>query len=331
MEITTQTTAKKHFSNLGFLLLFATLIIYAVQFLTELIIKNIPAISKDANLSFVAGMLPMYIIAYPIIFWMFKKLPVQLTGEKKKMRLIHLLAAFLIGYAGTYICNIIANILTTIIGAIKQSPVDNVVLEMTTNLNPFVNLIIIAVCAPIMEELLFRKTIIDRTAAYGEGISIVFSGLVFGLFHGNLVQFTYAFFIGAFFGFIYIKTKDIKYTIILHMSINLLGSIGTILLNNCGYMEILEATSGELAEAELMAVMMDNLLGLVILLLYVLLLMCFVIVGIALFFINKKKFTLSAGEVTIEKGKRFSTMLLNLGMILYSVFWIVQIILQLVR
>ena len=45
--------------------------------------------------------------------------------------------------------------------------------------------------------------------------------------------------------------------------------------------------------------------------------------------INFKKFKCAPGEITIPKGKRFSTIILNVGMILYCLFWIIQIILQL--
>ena len=46
---------------------------------------------------------------------------------------------------------------------------------------------------------------------------MLFSGLMFGLFHGNLNQFVYAFVLGLCFGFIYVKTGNIRYTIGLHM------------------------------------------------------------------------------------------------------------------
>ena len=177
---------------------------------------------------------------------------------------------------------------------------------------------------------MFRKSVIDRTAKYGEGVSIVFSGLLFGLFHGNLIQFGYAFLLGVFFGFIYIKTKNIVYTILLHMIINFFGSfIGSVVLEVSNYTEILNATTAGATEAELMTVMMDNMGGLAILFLYFIFLIGGIIAGTIIFFVNKKKFRLTAGEITIEKGQRFKTIILNLGVILYSIFWIVQIILQL--
>ena len=75
--------------------------------------------------------------------------------------------------------------------------------------------------------------------------------------------------------------------------------------------------------------MKDNALGLMAFMVYSMLLTGFVVAGIVLFFINKRKFTLLEGEVKLEKGQRFKTIILNVGMILYCLFWIVMIILQL--
>ncbi len=317
---------RKLFSQIGLRLFIGTLIIYVVQFTAITIAGNIPAVAASGDLSLLVGMLPMYIIAFPIIFLMFKSVPVRISGEKKKMSLKHLIVAFIMGYAGTYVCNLLATILTGIIGALKQGQVENVMVNLTTSISLPVNLFVVVICAPIMEELLFRKTLIDRTAQFGEGISIVFSGLVFGLFHGNLVQFGYAFLLGVFFGFIYIKTKNIVYPIILHVVINFFGSfLGSIIMDLSGINNIpVDAT-----ESEMMAILMENAGGMIIYLGYALLLIILVITGIVLFVKNRKNFVLSSGEITIEKGSRFTTMIVNVGMILYCIFWIVMIVMQL--
>jgi len=317
---------KKLFSQIGLRLFIGTLIIFAVQLIFGAIAGNIPAVATSGDLSVLVSMLPMYIIAFPIIFLLFKNIPVQISGEKKKMSVKHLIIAFIMCYAGTYICNLLASILTGIIGALKQSDVENVMANLTSSISLPVNLFIVVICAPIMEELLFRKTLIDRTAHFGEGISILFSGLVFGLFHGNLVQFGYAFLLGIFFGFIYIKTKNIVYPIILHMVINFFGSfLGSIIMEKSGFYNL----PADATESEMMEFMMENAGGMMIYFGYALAIIILVIVGIVLFVKNRKKFVCAPGEVTIEKGTRFTTMILNVGMILYCIFWIVMIVMQL--
>lgn len=278
----------------------------------------------------------MYIIAYPIIFFIAKKIPVTIDGEKKKMKPSHLLLAFIICYAGTYVCNYIGTFITVIIGMLKGGAVGNVMMQITSNIHPVTNLIVVAILAPIMEELLFRKLIIDRTAGYGEGLSLLFSGLVFGLFHGNLNQFAYAFVLGIFFSFVYIKTRNIIYPIILHMCINFIGSfLGSLILEKSRYLEFaaefteFSSNPALLTEEAMMSLFSSYGGGLILFLAYSLSLMLIALVGFILFFVFLKKYRLSPAPYAIEKGKRFTTAFINIGMILYTIFWIVQIILQL--
>lgn len=327
---------KKTFSQIGLTLFIGTLIIYAAQYLFEKIASAVPFISQNGDLYFIVCMLPMYIIAYPIIFFLFKRIPVTMATEQKKMKPGHIIAAFFIAYAATLVCNLIGTLITSVIGNLKGSEVENVLLTVTSSINPITTLFVVVICAPIMEELLFRKALISRTAQYGEGMSIVLSGITFGLFHGNLNQFAYAFVLGIFFGFIYVKTKNIVYPIILHIIINFIGSfLGSIMLEKTRYMEytakVQELTlSGEIANESAMAELLAEYgAGPTIFTVYSLALYVIAIIGAILFFKNKKKFTLQAGEVTIEKGARFKTMIINLGMILYCIFWIGMILLQL--
>lgn len=325
---------RKHFSKLGLYLFLGTLIITGVQIVAAAILAElenvIPGIVENLDMVLIVTMVLTYAIAYPIVFLLLKKVPATEVTEKKKMKLGQMVIAFLMSYAGVYICNMIGMVFTTIIGMIRQEPVSNSIVELASSTNIGTNIFIMVICAPIMEELLFRKALIDRTIKYGEGVSVVLSGLLFGLFHGNLNQFVYAFFLGSFFGFIYIKTRNIKYTIILHMITNFMGSVlGMLILEVSGYMEILEVMTAGAGETELMNVMMDNIVGLMVLGLYALCLIGFVITGIVLFIVNRKKFALNAGEVVIEKGQRFKTIFCNLGMGLFCMVWIVMIILQL--
>lgn len=330
MELTEIKSNKKVFSKIGLVMFIGALLINGVQILAQIICENIPVIKNNVDLYFMVSMLSTYVIAYPIIFLLFRMVPVQTGVEKKKMKLSHILITFLICYAGTYLCNLVGTFITSIIGIIKQSEVENVMVNLTSQISPWVNFLIVVIAAPIMEELLFRKFIVDRTTRFGEGVSIVLSGLMFGLFHGNLNQFVYAFMIGVLFGFIYIKTRNIIYTIILHMIVNFLGGfVSSIMLEKSNYFELMELMGTETNPEALMAFMQENALGLIVFMLYAMVLMAFVVAGIVLFFVNKRKFKLEAGEITIEKGQRFKTIILNVGMILYCVFWIGMIIWQL--
>ena len=79
--------------------------------------------------------------------------------------------------------------------------------------------------APILEELLFRKLLLDRVHAYDPVTACFSSALLFALAHGNPAQFPYAFALGLLFSLVYLRTGKIMYTISMHMLINIIGSL----------------------------------------------------------------------------------------------------------
>ena len=80
--------------------------------------------------------------------------------------------------------------------------------------------IVAIVVAPIFEELIFRKLVLDRVAKFGENPAILCSALIFGLAHRNAAQFFLAFLLGLLFARIYLRTGRIVYTMLLHFLIN---------------------------------------------------------------------------------------------------------------
>lgn len=307
MNNETMTQNKKHFSKIGFRYLIGTILISVVQSIAMVIMgalgKSIPAIAEDYTYTFLATMLSMYIIGFPVIALLLKKVPAQDIGEKKKMSVGQWIQALLMSLAILYLFNIIGQALTAVIGILKQGSVTNVLETITGSINPLANLFIIALCAPCVEEYLFRKILVDRTIQYGEFISVVFSGFIFGLYHGNLNQFIYAFPLGCFFAFIYIKTRDIRYTIALHMVVNFFGSFISQTLMD--YNQILLAVYG-----------------------YVLLIA--VIAGLVLLLVHRNKITLAKTTESGEPSPKFRTTVLNWGVGLYTLFWAVVIIVMLI-
>ena len=184
--------------------------------------------------------------------------------------------------------------------------------------------------APIAEEILFRKLLIDRTIKYGQGISILMSAFIFGLFHGNLNQFVYAFTLGAVFAYVYSKTGNIKYTILMHMVVNFLGSIvGVLILKVSGMLEMMNIDPTDI-EA-ITNIMTNHVGGLIIMFIYFIIVIALVITGIVLFCVNIRKIQINKTEDTVPQGKRFATYFVNIGMIAFFIYWIAMIIYQLFR
>lgn len=323
--------ARKQFSKIGLITFIGSLIIMALQLgvgaLAGLINEELV---DNTNSYFLLTMLPMYLIGMPILMLMLSKLPAEKI-EKKKMKVGNWILSFFMCYTLMYVSNLIGQLLTTIIGAIKKTPVNNVMVTVTTGLDPVIIFIFMVLIAPVMEEILFRKLLIDRMIKYGEKTAILVSAFMFGMYHGNLNQLIYAFALGLFFAFIYVKTGRLIYSILLHMVINFMGSVvGVFILEILSMDKLLELTALT-DEAEIMAVMMDILPALMFLLSYVLLVFGVVITGGILLIVKRKKFTLKPAQVVIPKGKRMKTILLNVGMILFCIVWSVVIIVQLLQ
>lgn len=124
-----------------------------------------------------------------------------------------------------FIGNLIGTLLNQTIGSLIGKLPENDISTIISETPAWLIFICAVVIAPIVEELIFRKLIIDRLSIYGDHIAIIFSAVAFGLMHGNLYQFFYATFLGVLLGYVYTKTRNVKYTIYMHMIINFLGSI----------------------------------------------------------------------------------------------------------
>lgn len=317
-------TYKKHFSSLGLMYFFGALIIIGVQVAVSMLaLAFAPSLLDNPNLSLLVSMLPTYAIAFPLTSLLIRQVPgVQM--KKHNMKPTQLLGAFAISYALMYLSNLAGQFFTNIIGIIKGSPVDDAIADLVSELNPLTAFFVMVLLAPALEEWIFRKLLVDRTIRYGEGTAIFLSGLMFGLFHGNLNQFVYTFLVGAFWAFIYVKTGRLRYTIYLHMALNFMGSVGSLFFLNA--ISTLEGGSSAMNGFHFL---LGMLLPLAIVIPYLIVVFGLVISGIVLLVTNWKRFRLIPAELFIPKEKRFSVIFLNAGMILYVLFWIIQIILQL--
>lgn len=317
-------TYKKHFSSLGLMYFLGTLIIIGVQVaVSMLVLAFAPSLLDNPNLSLLVSMLPTYAIAFPLTSLLIRQVPgVQM--KKHNMKPTQLLGAFAISYALMYLSNLAGQFFTNIIGIIKGSPVDDAIADLVSELNPLTAFFVMVLLAPALEEWIFRKLLVDRTIRYGEGTAIFLSGLMFGLFHGNLNQFVYTFLVGAFWAFIYVKTGRLRYTIYLHMALNFMGSVGSLF-----FLDAISTLEGGSSAMNGFHFLLGMLLPLAIVIPYLIVVFGLVISGIVLLVTNWKRFRLIPAELFIPKEKRFSVIFLNVGMILYVLFWIIQIILQL--
>lgn len=124
-----------------------------------------------------------------------------------------------------YVGNLIGQILMLIVGLVTGKPVINGIEEVILAMEPWSVMLVAVIIGPIVEEVIFRKFLLDRIAGYGQLTAMFVSGLIFALAHGNFYQFFYAFAIGMVFAWVYLRTGRLRDTILLHMLINFCGSL----------------------------------------------------------------------------------------------------------
>lgn len=233
-----------------------------------------------------------------------------------------------------YICCVFMNAaivgVGTIIGAIVNGAIlkafggENTVAlaELMLNSDDFWRILTVGIGAPVFEELIFRKLLIDRIHKYGEGMAILISGVLFGLFHGNFSQMFFAMGLGFFFAYIYIRTGKIWYTIGFHMIINLSTSVITVKILKCIDLELLDRISVmDPMAAETQALTMQILPQMLLLIGWYLILILFVLVGIILWILKAKKLYLV--KQPLQQDKKMSTAFGNFGMICFLVLCVV--------
>lgn len=77
--------------------------------------------------------------------------------------------------------------------------------------------------APIAEEILFRGLLLRSMEPYGKKFAIFASALLFGLYHGNIIQIPFAFGVGLVLGYVTVE-YNMVWAIVLHMFNNLILS-----------------------------------------------------------------------------------------------------------
>lgn len=86
----------------------------------------------------------------------------------------------------------------------------------------------VGVLAPIAEELVFRGLVYRRMKDWiHPAAAIIFSSLIFGIYHGNMVQFLYASLMGMLLAVIYQRTGTLWTSILAHIAANLWSLFGS--------------------------------------------------------------------------------------------------------
>lgn len=227
---------KKVFKTLGIVVGLPLLNIFIMSFLqgviatTYLISKNLPITEENFLLaaqklpaemmstSMISGVLMLIIISLLCIP---SKCSLIKRCQFKKISLKDTVYISMLGFGITVVCLIIVGILIQVFPSYQQ-----VSQQLQHSQNSIIVFFIVVVFAPIFEEIFFRGFIFNHLRKnYNIILSVILQALVFGIAHLNIVQGIYAFVLGIMLALVYMYSKSILGSILVHFICNIFGSV----------------------------------------------------------------------------------------------------------
>ncbi len=304
------------FSRVGWDLLayLATIItsIFLQHFLFEFLYNNISSyrLLPDWQIHIISQSLVMigYLACFFVFMIVLKDLPKYKAIEVKKLSIPKLILCFIIALGTIYICTMITVKISGLFGLILYHPkisfqvfqnkldeplnlfsLLNVMVPQgfQFNLNDLFDIILLIILKPILEEVIFRGVLINRLRIYGDKVCIFASAFAFALVQIFLLDVVSGFFLGLILGYITLKTGTIKYSIILHITLNGLNlAIAPLFgaITKYQYNSIIQAVH-----------------------------IAIIVLAVILFVINFRKIKLDKGEVEITQHNKIKMFIFNSG------------------
>lgn len=313
---------KKRFSWVGFCYFIFILDEIGSAFILGYTFKAL-GITKLNNswLTYVVGLAPIWAFGFPVCYLLLRKVPDARPADasikpKYLVQFYFMLTFMMIG--GSIFSNIIASILKKTVGII----ITNDTIDLIQKQQILPSILFTVLLGPFLEELAFRKVLLDRLSCYSKKYAILLSGIMFGLIHTNLHQFFYAALIGFVFAYIYTITGKLRYSVILHSTVNFIhGILPMIIIKNLDMAKIQSLSGKDTSDPAVMQEMMKLYADpfFILLLVYYLVLFGFIIAGIILFIINHKKIKVNDTQSPLQPPEAAKTAFLNIGTILFFI------------
>lgn len=292
---------KKIISFCAMALFVLAVVAISVQTMIELLVMIFKPSIADADwYIWVLTAFSLIIVGFPIYYLILKNIPDTPKGEVVRLKFSQFIVIFFICAAAMYITSFFGAFITLLISYIKGEELINPAYEAIMKGNFLMAIIYAAIIAPIFEEFIFRKLLLNKLRRFGDIPAILMTGIAFGLFHMNLSQIFYATVLGFIFAYVAIRTNTIKYTILLHMIINLIGTLATPLI-----------TKG-------------HVIGIILFYFWIILALT---LGSVLYLLNYKKIIIQKGTPILNRSAYF----LNPGTILYVLVCTAMIVISTVR
>lgn len=281
------------FSHMGWALFWMAVTMLGLQFAVVTLAGRLaPALQRSGIFLWLVSVASVYGAGFPLCWLIIRRQPAPpKSGTGRPLAPARFFQVYFISLAGLYLANYVTLAVTGVIGLLRGSPVTNPT-ESIRDYPVVLSVILGCVIAPVAEETVFRRLLLDRLRPYGDKVAVCVSALCFGLFHGNLNQFLYAFVIGLIFGYVALKTERIWQTVLLHAMVN---AIGTGLLP-------LSERAGEI--------------GLMLLGCFVL---ASILLGIIFFFVCRRELWFERGNTGLTEGRKWKLIFGSPGIIFFLI------------
>lgn len=206
---------RHQFSMIGW----GLLVYLLVDQISASLVMLLPLVRESLTLQMAAGFAVRYTLS-PLALWLFiRRLPKgRAPGLKLSARAF--LRTFVFCLGTMYAFSMFTGVLTTLVELVTGTSTGDLLESMSDALPLPFFAVLSCVVAPVLEELVYRKLLLDRLRPFGDVAAIGISGVAFGLFHVNLYQFFYAAALGMVLAAVVVKTGKLWHSILLHAMIN---------------------------------------------------------------------------------------------------------------
>lgn len=263
-------------------------------------VLEINGIMPDSSVMVIISYTALYVVGGGIAIFTFYKTRSKSTGLRLRQALCKpqksigwILKWYLIIIALVYSASILTQVFKAVLSTVFNFEPYSPSFDFGDGaLRTVIMVLALSVYAPLFEEIIFRSAVYRNTEIMGQFFAIIFSGVLFGLWHQNYEQFLYTAVMGCGMAFLVAKTRSIIPTIIFHFIMN----TNSLLLLN--FLITDDITDPKMLAENLQnpAFVSEVLNKVLILLLVGLIIICIIIAGIVLFIIElvrhrkKKKF-----------------------------------------
>ena len=304
----------------------------ALGFVLVRLLDSLIVGAGDAALEFVGKYLLIYnaiLVAIPTAAAALLLLRVpRYAPERKKISVKGFGAVVLIAFGVSYVGNIVSRFLINLVYAFSGIAIGDRVSAAISAVEPWQVILCTVLLAPIMEEFLFRKLLIDRLYRHGELLAILVSAVFFGLFHQNVYQITGVAGMGLVLGYLYCKTGSYLAVTLLHMIYNLIGVIPAFLSARVSDYAGMSAEELAALPPELAA---DYNSAMAALLAYSGVVMAINIVGIVLLIVFRKKINIEKNAPALLESDKRDIVLRAPGIVAAGVIMIVLTVVSIIQ